>query len=109
MAFKDLSVAPVSANHTKPYPCLLSQLKCRHTTGGGPQGSRLILLNSISEMRRIAMNIRPVLLPFLVFAPNMKAREKALKAFRTYKRVFGNQQSSDIIQGIALMVTGASN
>ena len=61
----------------------------------------------LKKMKRIAMNIRPVLLPALVFAPNMKAREKALKAFRIYKRVFGNQQSSNIMQGIALVVTGS--
>ena len=53
------------------------------------------------------MNIRPVLLPALVFPPNIKAREKALKAFRTYKRVFGKQQSSDMTQGIALVVRGS--
>jgi hypothetical protein len=60
----------------------------------------------IRRLQKIAMNLRPVLLPALVFAPNRAARRKAREAMRLYGRVLGRVGAGVILKGIFLVFTG---
>lgn len=64
------------------------------------------MASRIQKMRTIALNIRPIILPAYVFAPNKEAREKALKAFRLFREAFGKQETADLTKGMMLTLTG---
>lgn len=64
------------------------------------------MASRIQKMRTIALNIRPIILPAYVFAPNKEAREKALKAFRLFREAFGKQETADLAKGMMLTLTG---
>lgn len=57
-------------------------------------------------MRRVALRLRPLLVPALVFAPNAKARRKALEAMREYTRVLGKQTWGDSLRAAVLVASG---
>ena len=60
----------------------------------------------IRRLQKIALNLRPVLLPALLFAPNRASRMKAWNAMRLYKKVLGGAGPRVIIKGIFLVFTG---
>jgi hypothetical protein len=60
----------------------------------------------IRRLQKIAMNLRPVLLPALVFAPNLASRSKALGAMRLYRRTLGIAGPTVILKSLFLVVTG---
>lgn len=57
-------------------------------------------------MRRIALNLRPVIYAAWFFAPNRAARRKARAAMRLARRVLGPAPAMDYLKGAALMATG---
>jgi hypothetical protein len=60
----------------------------------------------IRRLQKIALNLRPVLLPSLVFAPNRAARMKARNAMRLYGKALGRGRPGVILKGISLVFTG---
>jgi hypothetical protein len=60
----------------------------------------------IRRLQKIALNLRPVLLPALLFAPNRAARIKARKAMRLYAKVLGKAGAGVILKGAFLVFTG---
>ncbi|MBN2161198.1 MAG: radical SAM protein [Spirochaetes bacterium] len=61
----------------------------------------------IRMMRRIAENVRPILLPALVFAPNRAARKKARAAARLFNEILGKPNFKQRTVSIVLVLTGA--
>ena len=60
----------------------------------------------IRRLQKIALNLRPILLPALLFAPNRAARMKAWNAMRLYGKVLGRAGPGVILKGIFLVFTG---
>ncbi len=65
------------------------------------------MLGRIRMMRKITMNIRPILVPALVFAPNRAARRKARAAMNDYRSVFGPAPLKQKLISAVLVITGA--
>ncbi len=65
------------------------------------------MLLRIRKMERIAMNIRLILLPAFVFAPNLKARRKVRQVARLYRREMGSPGLKLVLMSSVLVVTGA--
>jgi hypothetical protein len=65
------------------------------------------MLSRIRMMRKITVNMRPILVPALVFAPNRAARRKARTAMKEYRVMFGPAPSRQILISAVLVVTGA--
>ena len=61
----------------------------------------------IRKMQKIAMNIRPILIPAMVYAPNRAAREKAKEAMKLFDEIFGKTTLKDRASSYALVMTGA--
>ncbi len=61
----------------------------------------------IAMMRRMAEKIRPILLPALVYAPNGRARRRALLAFRLYRKILGKSSLKDKALSVLLVLTAA--
>lgn len=61
----------------------------------------------IKMMGRITRNIRPILLPAWVFAPNMRARRKASEAARLYRDIYGAPDLRQRLISYVLVLTGA--
>jgi len=60
----------------------------------------------IRKMERIAMNIRPILLPAFVFGPNRNARKKVRETAVLYRKVLGPPGFKVLLMSSALVVTG---
>jgi hypothetical protein len=60
----------------------------------------------IRRLQKIALNLRPILLPALLFAPNRAARMKAWNTMRLYGKVLGSAGPEVILKGIFLVFTG---
>ena len=71
-----------------------------------PEKDEFMLLR-IRKMERIAMNIRPILLPALVFGPNRNARKKVRRTAALYRKVMGPPGLKVLLMSFALVVTGA--
>ncbi|MBE3043629.1 hypothetical protein IMZ48_13880, partial [Candidatus Bathyarchaeota archaeon] len=60
----------------------------------------------IRRLQKIALNLRPILLPALLFAPNKASRMKAWNAMRLYGKVLGSAGPGVILKGLFLVFTG---
>ena len=61
----------------------------------------------IGMMKRIADNIRIIVPPAFVFAPNMKARKKALRISRLAYEILGKPTTKQKVLSAVLVITGA--
>jgi radical SAM superfamily enzyme YgiQ (UPF0313 family) len=61
----------------------------------------------IKMLKRIAENVRPVLLPAMVFAPNGKQRRKARTASKLFDEIFGSSGIKQKMISVLLVATGS--
>jgi len=61
----------------------------------------------VKMMKRIAENVRPVLLPAFIFAPNGKQRRKARMASKLFNEILGKPDVRQKMISIILVATGA--
>ncbi|MDQ1257446.1 MAG: hypothetical protein QG656_2051, partial [Candidatus Hydrogenedentes bacterium] len=78
----------------------------RYEPSEKPEPDRF-MRHRVRVMRLIAANVRPVLLPAWVFAPNRQSRAKARDAMRLFDEVLGKATWSERVRGLGLVATGA--
>lgn len=78
----------------------------RYEPTAAPATDRFMELR-IAMMGRIARNIRPILTPARVFAPNRTARRKARLAAASFRELLGPRTLREILSSLALVATGA--
>jgi hypothetical protein len=76
----------------------------RYEKSPTPDKDEFMLLR-IRKLERIAMNIRPVLVPAFIFAPNSKARKKVRETSKIFRRVLGKPAFKIKLMSAALAVT----
>ena len=78
----------------------------RYETASSPQPDRFMELR-LRKMKKIALNIRPILQAAAVYAPNAAARAKARDAMELFNRVLGKPSLKDRARSLTLVATGA--